>query len=92
MLGDTPPADSTTLATGLHWLASIDNRPRLAVPPCPVVRLIGEHGPFISPAQRRLSELLSGVGHCPMLSQPQALAARIVYHATQMANANMAVL
>ena len=92
VLGDTPPADSTTLATGLHWLASIDNRPRLAVPPCPVVRLIGEHGPFISPAQRRLSELLSGVGHCPMLSQPQALAARIVYHATQMANANMAVL
>ncbi|CDG51480.1 MULTISPECIES: alpha/beta fold hydrolase [Halomonadaceae] len=92
LLGDTPPADSPTLATGLHWLATIDNRPRLAAPPCPVVRLIGDHDPFISPAQRRVSKPLSDVGHCPMLSQPQALAATIGHHAHQMVNATMAVL
>ncbi|MBT2772189.1 alpha/beta fold hydrolase [Halomonas sp. ISL-60] len=92
LLGDTPPADSATLSTGLDWLASIDNRRRLAAAPCPVVRLTGEHDPLIGPAQRRASELLTGVGHCPMLSQPQALAAKIAHHATQMASANMAVL
>ncbi|WGI26007.1 alpha/beta fold hydrolase [Halomonas alkaliantarctica] len=92
LLGDTPPADSTTLATGLQWLASIDNRPRLAAAPCPVVRLVGDHDPLISPAQRRISETLSGVGHCPMLSQPQPLAAAIIRHATQMANVSTAVL
>ncbi|MDQ7728069.1 alpha/beta fold hydrolase [Halomonas sp. SpR8] len=92
LLGDTLPADITTLATGLDWLASIDNRQRLAAAPCPVVRLTGEHDPLIGPAQRRASELLTDVGHCPMLSQPQALAAAITHHATQMASANMAVL
>ena len=92
LLGNTLPADITTLATGLDWLASIDNRQRLAAPPCPVVRLNGEHDPLISPVQRSASERLTGVGHCPMLSQPQALAATITHHATQMANANMAVL
>jgi pimeloyl-[acyl-carrier protein] methyl ester esterase len=92
LLGDTPPADNSTLSTGLHWLATLDNRPRLAAPPCPVVRLSGEHDPLLGPAQRCLGETLSGVGHSPMLSQPQALAAAITHHATLMANANMAVL
>ncbi|CAO1659582.1 Pimeloyl-[acyl-carrier protein] methyl ester esterase [Halomonas sp. NYA30] len=92
LLGDTPPADIATLASGLHWLASIDNRPRLAAPPCPVIRLTGDHDPFISPAQRLISEPLSDVGHCPMLSQPQALATTIGHYANQMANASMAVL
>ncbi|EHJ93683.1 alpha/beta fold hydrolase [Vreelandella boliviensis] len=92
LLGDTLPADSATLATGLDWLASIDNRQRLAAAPCPVARLTGEHDPLIGPAQRRASELLTGVGHCPMLSQPQALAAKIAHHATQMASTRMAVL
>ncbi|MEH6641478.1 alpha/beta fold hydrolase [Vreelandella glaciei] len=92
LLGDTPPADSLTLATGLHWLSTIDNRPRLAASPCPVVRLTGEHDPFISPAQHHVSKSLSGVGHCPMLSQPQALATTIGHYAHQMANASMAVL
>ncbi|CAM3480654.1 alpha/beta fold hydrolase [Halomonas sp. AOP12-C2-37] len=92
LLGDTPPADNTTLATGLQWLASIDNRSRLAASPCPAVRLTGEYDPFISRAQHRISETLSGVGHCPMLSQPQALAASIIRHATQIAHANMAIL
>jgi len=92
LLGEPPPADSITLATGLQWLGSIDNRPRLATSPCPVVRLTGEHDPFISPAQRRASKPISGVGHCPMLSQPQALAATIGHYARQMANASMAVL
>lgn len=92
LLGDTPPADSTTLATGLRWLGSIDNRPRLAAPPCSVARLIGDHDPFISPAQRHISTLLSDVGHCPMLSQPQVLAAEIVRHAYQMTNVSTAAL
>lgn len=92
LLGDTPPADNSTLSTGLHWLATLDNRPRLAAPPCPVVWLSGEHDPLLGPAQRCLGETLSGVGHSPMLSQPQALAAAITHHATLMTNANMAVL
>lgn len=92
LVGDTPPADSPTLATGLHWLATIDNRLYLAASPCPVVRLTGEHDPFISPAQCRASKPLIDVGHCPMLSQPQALAATIGHRARQMANASMAVL
>ncbi|MGQ7260980.1 alpha/beta fold hydrolase [Vreelandella sp. V005] len=91
-LGDMPPADNTTLATGLHWLASIDNRSRLAAPPCPVVRFIGEHDPLIAPPQRSNSVILNGVGHCPMLSQPQALATAIIRHTTLMANANTAIL
>ncbi|WP_235041324.1 alpha/beta fold hydrolase [Vreelandella profundi] len=86
LLGDAPPADNITLASGLQWLASIDNRSRLAAPLCPVVRLTGEYDPFISRAQHHISETLSGVGHCPMLSQPQALAASIIRHVTQMAN------
>ena len=92
LLGDTPPADSTTLAIGLQWLASIDNRPPLSAPPCPVMRLIGDHDPLISPDQCCISEPLSGVGHCPMLSQPQALATAIIHHANQMANVSTAVL
>lgn len=92
LLGDTLPADINTLTAGLHWLAAIDNRPRLAARPCPIVRLIGEHDPFIGPAQRRISVTLNGAGHCIMLSQPQALAEAIGHHANQMANANAAFL
>ena len=92
LLGDTLPADITTLTTGLHWLAAIDNRPRLVAPPCPVVRLIGEHDPLIAPTQRSNSATLSGVGHCPMLSQPQALAAEIARYAAPMTNTNTAAL
>ncbi|MDQ7732420.1 alpha/beta fold hydrolase [Halomonas sp. SpR1] len=92
LLGDTLPADSDTLATGLDWLASIDNRRRLAAASCPVAWLTGEHDPLIGTAQRRASELLTGVGHCPMLSQPQALVTTITHHATQMASAKMAIL
>ena len=91
-LGDMPPADNTTLTMGLQWLASLDNRSRLAAPPCPVVRLIGEHDPLIAPAQRRNSVTLNGVGHCPMLSQPQALATEIGRYAVQVTNINTAIL
>ena len=87
-----PPADNTTLTMGLQWLASLDNRSRLAAPPCPVVRLIGEHDPLIAPAQRRNSVTLNGVGHCPMLSQPQALATEIGRYAVQVTNINTAIL
>lgn len=92
LLGDTLPADSTTLTIGLHWLATIDNRPRLMAASCPIVRLTGEQDPFICPDQHLVSEDLSNVGHCPMLSQPQALAAVISRHAAQMTNPSMEVL
>lgn len=92
LLGDTLPADSTTLATGLHWLATIDNRSRLMAASCPVIRLSGEHDPFIGPDQRLVSEGISNVGHCPMLSQPQALATVISRHAAQMTNPSREVL
>lgn len=86
LLGDEPPADSATLATGLGWLKSIDNRSRLAAATCPVARLVGEHDPLVSPTQRFPGKRLSGVGHCPMLSQPEALAAAIVNEATRLAS------
>lgn len=92
ILGDTLPADSTTLVTGLHWLATIDNRSRLMAASCPVVRLTGDHDPFVSSDQRRASEGIRNVGHCPMLSQPQTLAAVISRHADQMTNLSMEIL
>ena len=95
VLGDTPPANNSTLADGLHWLATLDNRSRLAAPPCPVVRLTGEHDPLVGPDQRGVSDILSDVGHCPMLSHPPALTAAIAHiadHFSQVAHANTAAL
>lgn len=86
LLGNTLPADSATLASGLDWLGSVNNHSRLVKPVCPVVRLVGEHDPLVSPAQRLLGKCLSGVGHCPMLSQPKALAAAISDQATLLAS------
>lgn len=76
LLGKTPPADTTTLAAGLGWLKTLDNRERLDTLPCPVAMLSGENDPFIAPplsgaptANARLAQ----AGHCPMVSQPEAL-------------------
>lgn len=81
LLGKTPPADTPTLAAGLGFLETLDNRARLAAPPCPVATLSGENDPFISrpPAvetttDERLATRLPRAGHCPMVSQPAALA------------------
>lgn len=92
LLGDSPSADHETLSQGLDWLATLNNQACLAAASCPIVMLTGEYDPLMSPDQRQAGERLSGVGHCPMLSQPQVLAATIGQYATQMANANMAVL
>lgn len=71
---DMPPADTTTLRTGLGWLAKLDNRERLADISCPVVSLVGDADPLVGSRQRLKSQRLAGVGHCPMLSQPACLA------------------
>lgn len=92
LLGDSPSADPATLTRGLEWLAELDNRQHFTTPACPIITLIGEQDPLISPGQRRAGERLSDVGHCPMLSQPQALTAAIIHHSTKLANASAEVL
>ncbi|MBE0464638.1 MAG: alpha/beta fold hydrolase [Halomonadaceae bacterium] len=82
LLGKTPVADHTTLATGLHWLATLDNRRRLKTPPCPVVHLVGEHDPLASQTARHEALTLEHCGHGPMLSQPAHLASLLAAKAT----------
>lgn len=91
LLADSPNADHATLSRGLEWLAELDNRHHFASAACPIVSLVGEQDPLISPGQRSAGERLSGVGHCPMLSQPQALTTAITRHTTRMANASAEV-
>ncbi|GAA3910835.1 pimeloyl-ACP methyl ester esterase BioH [Halomonas cibimaris] len=81
LLGKTPPADTPTLAAGLGFLKTLDNRERLNALPCPVAMLSGENDPFISrpPAgEAALNERLAHAGHCPMVSRPAALAEALV--------------
>ncbi|TVP43347.1 MAG: alpha/beta fold hydrolase [Halomonas sp.] len=92
LLGDSPNADHATLSRGLEWLAELDNRRHFTTATCPIVKLIGEQDPLISPGQRGAGKRLSGVGHCPMLSQPQALTTAITRHATKLTNASAEVL
>lgn len=92
LLGDSPRADHATLSQGLDWLATLNNQARLATASCPIVTLTGEHDPLLSPGQRRVGDCLSGVGHCPMLTQPHALTAEISRHAETMTNARMEVV
>ncbi|RUR34551.1 alpha/beta fold hydrolase [Vreelandella nanhaiensis] len=84
LLGKTPGADHATLATGLHWLATLDNRQRLKVPPCPVVHLAGEHDPLISRTTRQEALPIARCGHCPMLSQPARLASLLAAQAAML--------
>lgn len=83
--GKTPSADHSTLATGLHWLATLDNRQRLKAPPCPVARLIGEHDPLASRTARQEALSLERCGHGPMLSQPARLASLLAAQAAMFA-------
>ncbi|MBS9403969.1 alpha/beta fold hydrolase [Halomonas sp. TRM85114] len=74
-LGETPCVDNATLAAGLAQLASLDLTDRLTAPPCPVWRVAGEHDPLLAPALRESADYrLADAGHCPMLTQPEALA------------------
>lgn len=74
LLGNTPSANQSTLAQGLDWLATLDNRQRLGTAPCPVTRLIGEHDPLVGSLAHEKASTLAHAGHCPMLSQPAQLA------------------
>jgi pimeloyl-[acyl-carrier protein] methyl ester esterase len=75
LLGETPCADNATLAAGLAQLASLDLTERLKAPPCPVWRVAGERDPLLAPALRESADYrLADAGHCPMLTQPEALA------------------
>lgn len=77
LLGKAPPEDTATLAAGLGFLETLDNRERLNALPCPVAALAGENDPFInrpSAVETALNERLAHAGHCPMLSRPAALA------------------
>lgn len=82
-LGETPHADTDTLAQGLMWLETLDNRALLAHPPCPIRRLAGAHDPLLPDRSRQQALRLEAAGHCPMLSQPVPLAARLAEQATQ---------
>jgi len=81
-LGETPHADTDTLAQGLIWLETLDNRALLAHPPCPIRRLAGAHDPLLPGRSRQQALRLEAAGHCPMLSQPAPLAARLAEQAT----------
>ncbi|MDT8878513.1 alpha/beta fold hydrolase [Halomonas saccharevitans] len=75
LLGPEPAAPSATLAAGLGQLARLDHRHSLAAPPCPIWRIVGEHDPLLPPSDRDAADVrLADAGHCPMLSQPRALA------------------
>ncbi|MCO7230363.1 alpha/beta fold hydrolase [Halomonas sp. CnH100-B] len=82
-LGETPHADTDTLAQGLMWLETLDNRALLATPPCPIRRLAGAHDPLLPSSTRQQALRLEAAGHCPMLSQPAQLAARLAEQATR---------
>ncbi|RTR05267.1 alpha/beta fold hydrolase [Halomonas nitroreducens] len=84
LIGQAPPAGLTTLAAGLDQLARLDASRRRGVAPCPVYRLAGEADPLLAPAAREAADWrLAKAGHCPMLSQPERLAALL----TAVANA-----
>ena len=73
--GEPPCADNATLATGLAQLAYLDLTEPLKSPPCPVWRVAGERDPLLSPTLRESADYrLADAGHCPMLTQPEALA------------------
>ena len=75
-IGQAPPAGLTTLAAGLEQLARLDAGRRRGAAPCPVYRLAGEADPLLAPAVREVADWrLANAGHCPMLSQPERLAA-----------------
>lgn len=80
-LGDQPTAEIATLAQGLAWLETLDNRALLAQPPCPIFSLAGSQDPLLSRRTRQQSRVLKKAGHCPMLSQPAQLAARLAEQA-----------
>lgn len=79
LLGETPCADNATLATGLAQLAGLDLTKRLEAPPCPVWRIAGERDPLLAPALRESADYrLADTGHCPMLTQPEALTSCLI--------------
>lgn len=82
LLGKTPPADTATLAAGLGWLDTLDNREQLAALPCPVEHLAGDNDPLLSATET--TDRLSQAGHCPMVSQPAALARALYRIAAEM--------
>lgn len=77
---DTHPAyDIGSLAAGLEWLATGNITESLAALPCPVRRLCGERDPLLAePIRNAMDAQLAHAGHCPMVSQPAALARLIV--------------
>ncbi|WP_148253786.1 alpha/beta fold hydrolase [Aidingimonas lacisalsi] len=76
LLGDAPPADVTTLRHGLEQLHELDIGDTLEHPPCPIHSLRGNDDPLIPPGSDHAP--LPGCGHCPQLSQPDALAKRVI--------------
>ncbi|WP_394427269.1 alpha/beta fold hydrolase [Vreelandella stevensii] len=83
LLGNAPCADPATLAQGLTWLATLDNRTHFAAPPCPIHLLAGAQDPLLPNCTRQQALRLEDAGHCPMLSRPAQLAARLAEQATQ---------
>lgn len=84
LLGNRPNTDNTTLANGLHWLATLENRQRLMAASCSVVYLAGKHDPLLSRHTRAQAIQLGNAGHCPQLSHPERLAALLTSQATEL--------
>ncbi|WP_249976167.1 alpha/beta fold hydrolase [Vreelandella olivaria] len=82
LLDDHPNADHRTLSHGLDWLAHTDNTQRFENAPCPIIRVVGKHDPFVGPSTRDRAMLIANAGHCPMLSQPAQLALMLAEQAS----------
>ncbi|SHE78015.1 pimeloyl-[acyl-carrier protein] methyl ester esterase [Modicisalibacter ilicicola DSM 19980] len=79
LIGPRPSAAPATLAAGLDLLDRLNVSDRLAAPPCPILRLAGEQDPLLSDADLAAAEIrLPLAGHCPQISQPEALAEQLV--------------
>lgn len=82
LIGNNPPAQPESLATGLDWLATLDNSDICAAPPCPVLTMTGERDPLTATPNdamaKHLARPIDQAGHCPQLSQPEILAGRLM--------------
>ncbi|QEM81465.1 alpha/beta fold hydrolase [Halomonas binhaiensis] len=87
LAADSPP-DVETLEAGLKLLTHADISATLTNFPGFVVTLCGAQDPLLAPEVRDgMNVQLPSAGHCPMLSQPEALADTIVHQARQMRHA-----
>ncbi|ALM52919.1 alpha/beta fold hydrolase [Halomonas huangheensis] len=82
LIGETLSGDRDTLAHGLECLAHNDISSVLSQISCPVRRICGDNDPLLAESVRNsMDAQLADAGHCPMISQPRALAQLIEHEA-----------